>query len=87
MTTKTIEMDCVLFTGNAEIDLEFWAYMERNNILPNVITWNGPGGGNPVVHFTGTDEALRNMLADVFESDEDDVDFYMSEGPYGGLIE
>jgi hypothetical protein len=40
-----------------------------------------------VVHFTGTDEALRNMLADIFESDEDDVDFYMSEGPYGGLIE
>ena len=77
--TKTIELDCIIFTGNVEVDQEFWAYMERNNILPNVKIWCGPGGGNPLVHFTGTDEALRNMLADVFMCDSDDVDFYISD--------
>ena len=77
--TKTIKMDCIPFTGNKKEDQKFWDLSEKRNILLNVLTWHGPGGGNPAVQFTGTDEALRYMLAEIFYADEDDMAMYMEE--------
>ena len=76
---KTIEMDCIPFTGSEKEDQRFWGILEQKNILLNIITWNGPGGGNPVVQFTGADEDLRYMLAEIFYADEDDMAMYMGE--------
>jgi len=76
---KTIEMDCIPFTGSEKEDQKFWGLLEKRNILLNVLNWRGPGGGNPVVQFTGTDEDLRYMLAEIFYADEDDMAMYMGE--------
>ena len=70
---------CLDFTN--PITLEFLAYLEANDILMNITEWNGPGGGNPVVEYTGTEEALRELLSSEigFDCDDEDVEYYMSE--------
>ena len=75
--TKTIEMDCELFTGDAQVDQNFWKALRTLDILPNVKIWNGPGGGASVVQFTGTDENLRTLLEEQFFFDEEDIEFHM----------
>jgi len=76
---KTIEMDCIPFTDNQKEDQKFWGILKQKNILLNIITWNGPGGGCPVVEFTGSDEDLRYILAEIFYADENDIAMYMGE--------
>ena len=84
----TIEMDtCLGFSEHEAINtITFFKFLEANDIAPNIITWNGPAGGNPLVHYTGTDEALRKMLIEQFECDDEDVEFYMAHGPEGAII-
>jgi len=72
--TKTIEMDMVFSFGDNNKLLD---YLEKHNILMNIVTWHGPAAGNPLVEFTGNDGALRSMLDDLFGADEDDIDMYM----------
>ncbi len=75
--TKTIKVDCIPFTGNQKEDQKFWDLLEKRNILLNVLNWHGPGGGAPVVQFTGKDEDLRYMLAEIFYVDEEDMEMYI----------
>lgn len=75
----TIEMDtCLDFTNRST--MEFLAFLEANDILFNVLTWHGPAGGNPLVHYNGTKKALRKMLKSHFGCDAEDCKFYMSDG-------
>jgi len=50
--------------------------LKENGIKMKVIEENGPAGGNPVVEYTGTDNALRKLLSD---PDTDDIYFYEKE--------
>jgi hypothetical protein len=75
---KTIEMDLIPYTGNSEQDEEFWSFLESHNITLSIITWNGPGGGNPVVQLTGSEKNLRDLLQSLGH-DEDDIAMYMGE--------
>lgn len=41
-----------------------------------LIELEGPGGGNPVVQFRGTEKNLRALLTH-WEFDEEDIDYYL----------
>ena len=60
--------------------MEFLAFLEEHDILFNVLSWHGPAGGNPLVHYNGTKKALKKMLKEHFECDEKDCKFYLSDG-------
>lgn len=42
----------------------------------NLIELEGPGGGNPAVEFTGTEQNLRALLAH-FGYDGNDIEYYL----------
>jgi len=77
-TKKTIEMDLVPYTGDSSSDQEFWSFLESHNITLSILTWHGPGGGNPVVELTGSEQDLRDLLQSMGH-DEDDIAMYMGE--------
>lgn len=54
---------------------------EGTSIAYRVLTMNGPGGGNPVIEFTGKDRELRRMLVDKYGAGDhsESVAFYMGE--------
>ena len=56
-----------------EMKLKFEKYLKANGIKMKIIEEHGPAGGNPVVEYTGTDNALRKMLSD---PNTDDIYFY-----------
>jgi hypothetical protein len=77
-TTKTIELDTRLDFSDPST-LEFFSFLEKHNICPEIVTWTGPAGGNPLVMYTGTDADLRNMLENFYDDgSEDFVEFYMN---------
>lgn len=58
------------------IDAEFIEYLNEHKITFKVLTWDGPGGGNPEVEFYATREKLINMLREQYcGGDEEDVEF------------
>lgn len=57
-------------------DAAFIDYLDKHKIIFSVLTWDGPGGGNPEVKFQATREKLINFLRDCYcGGDEDDVEF------------
>ena len=81
-----LEMDTV-FSGKEDHDPKFEGtstllhFCEDNNIFLEVIDWHGPGGGWPIIEFTGTEDALRKLLRDNdgFGCELEDVEFHMKE--------
>ena len=71
-----------MLTIELDISYEFYDTPEYNqevaqfNVVDRLIELVGPGGGNPVVEFTGTEQNLRELLAH-FGYDGDDVDYYL----------
>ena len=50
------------------------------NVKAEVVTQSGPGGGNPVVRFSGHRDNLTNMLADLYNAGKpggESMDFYL----------
>lgn len=65
----------------AKVELDIAADMELGDFLDmceeynldfKVIEARGPGGGNPVIQFTGDDSDVRRFLADNEYDNEDD---------------
>lgn len=52
---------------------EFLDMCEEHNLEFKVIEVRGPGGGNPLIEFTGDDEDIRRFMA---EGDYYDEDYY-----------
>jgi hypothetical protein len=82
---KTIELD--VSYGNeppyTETLLDALMQMTKDTgISYRVVNPHGPGGGNPVVAFTGTDRELRKMLVDQYGAGDgsgESVSFYMGD--------
>jgi hypothetical protein len=55
----------------------FVDFLEANNILFRVIEWQGPGGGNPYVEFSGTRAALEKLIRTHYESGDKEQDDYI----------
>ena len=57
-------------------DPKFIDYLDKHKITFSVLTWDGPGGGNPEVEFRATYDKLVNLLRDQYcGGDEEDVEF------------
>ena len=55
--------------------------LNTTTILPildsdRLVALEGPGGGNPVVQFRGTEQNLRALLVH-WEFDEDDIEYFL----------
>lgn len=70
-----IQLDTVLDFSNVA---DFMQYLEKNNILMSVLTWNGPGGGHSVVEYQGDTKVIKKMMEEMFEMDEETIEFYLS---------
>jgi 3-phosphoglycerate kinase len=75
----TIEMDTCLMDNGPEFLYDFMKFLWKIDVTMNIVLWNGPGGGHPLVEYTGTEENLKIMLSsdEGFCCDDEDVDFYM----------
>jgi len=70
----SIEMDLSAnIMEEPKVKLKFENYLKENGIEMKVIEEQGPAGGNPVVEYIGTDNALRKLLSD---PGTDDIYFY-----------
>ena len=70
----SIEMDLSAnIMEEPKVKLKFENYLKENGIEMKVIEEQGPAGGNPVVEYIGTDNALRKLLSD---PNTDDIYFY-----------
>jgi hypothetical protein len=58
------------FTSITTDDLD---NMQDLNITFQVITWVGPGGGNPLLELYGTKENLEMYLAHYYSQDSEDM--------------
>lgn len=54
---KSVELDWA-----SEADPTGRLYAERNGLRSKVINTCGPGGGNPVVRFTGPEDKIERLL-------------------------
>ena len=57
----TWEFD-LLIAEDPEMTYNLMRALEDNDVLMNIVTWHGPGGGSPVVGLTGTEEAVKNVF-------------------------
>ena len=63
----TVELDTA---GEYYVDDEFQEFLTDNKIELKVMQEHGPGGGWPVIKYTGTVNALKEMI-DAFWGDSD----------------
>lgn len=78
---KTIQLD-VTDEGSDSILAALMDMTEGTEITYRVVNPHGPGGGWPVVAFTGKDRELRRMLRQKYGADgvhSESVAFYMGE--------
>ncbi|UXE04145.1 hypothetical protein SEA_BLUENGOLD_190 [Gordonia phage BlueNGold] len=62
---RSIELDTAL---DGPETIESWTTAQRSNgIFAEVVTLNGPAGGNPIFRYTGTIQALMGLLVASFE--------------------
>jgi hypothetical protein len=80
--TKTIEIDVV----TQLTEREFVRFLDKTGVkydcIPRLVAFDGPGGGNPQVQFTGTEANLRTLLDEWYFAGEDDqgqIDEIMSD--------
>ena len=64
----TWEFD-MLIVEDPMLTYDFMSALEKNNVLMNIVTWRGPGGGSPVVRLTGTEEAVKNVFRETQDMD------------------
>lgn len=82
-TLKTIELD--VYEGDGPNDSLAQALFDMGldgAITYRIVNPRGPGGGNPVIAFTGTDADLRRMLREQYGADGvqgETVEFYMGD--------
>ncbi len=57
----------------------FLIFLKKHNITFEIIQWEGPGGGLPLIGYKGTEQALRHLLKERFNCQDSDVEFHMSE--------
>lgn len=50
-------------------DEEFIQFLKMNDIGARVLQAFGPGGGNPLVRYTGSRTALERMITEHFDDD------------------
>ena len=68
-----IELDIAYdYYDTAEYNHDLAAFV----IGDRLVVLEGPGGGNPVVEFRGTEQNLRAFLAH-WEFDEDDIEYFL----------
>lgn len=60
---RSIELDTVLDESFDDWSARVRAY----GVEAALLIWNGPGGGNPYIRYTGEPEALKRMLIENFE--------------------
>lgn len=63
----------------ARIELDFGDVPAEGSIPGvkiNVITMNGPAGGNPLVELTGERSAIEKYIADEYAGDGEPAEFY-----------
>ena len=65
-----IELDCVSIEGAQEMG-------RRHGCSVEVISENGPGGGNPLMKFIGTYDEISSLVKE-YDGLNDDFDFIMS---------
>lgn len=78
---KTIELDVALEHDGENLLDVLVDMTEGSSIAYRVVTLNGPGGGNPVIAFTGKDRELRHMLREKYGAGDsgEPVAFYMGD--------
>ena len=71
-----------MLTIELDISYEYYDTPEYNqevaqfNVVDRLIELEGPGGGNPAVEFSGTEQNLRELLTHFGYNDED-MDYYL----------
>jgi len=74
MTVQTIEIDI-----SHEFPLEtLQEITNQYNLKSEVISVNGPAGGNPLISLTGTRNHLSSFLMTEYLNDIDDVELYLN---------
>lgn len=72
--TNSIALDVTI---DGLLDPEFIEYLDKHKITFKVLTWDGPGGGNPELEFYATREKLVDFLRDCyFAGDDQDVEYF-----------
>lgn len=74
-TLKTIELDFAY----DEDDLATALFNTLNGIdvTYKIVNLAGPGGGWPVIRFTGAEEALTELLVGPYDMDDEDVAYQL----------
>lgn len=82
----TIDLDIADWSGEAsdkEMDNDAEKLAKKHNCTVKLKTRNGPGGGNPVYLFTGTEKNLRALYRDYMNgdpnADEEFDEFFLKE--------
>lgn len=60
-----IELDTVIEDGIFNDPMI--QFMAAQNIKFELIKWNGPGGGNPIIRFTGHYNDLAHLCTDFYQ--------------------
>ena len=66
--TYRIDLDTVTDTGFFNDSMI--QFMAKKNIKFELIEWNGPGGGNPVIRYTGKLEDLETLCHDWYDDEK-----------------
>ena len=73
----SLELDMVIDETDFPIISNAWEMYY--GVKSEVVTWSGPGGGCPIVRFTGEESDVWEMVYLEFTNEhEDDTDFLMS---------
>ena len=79
MTNEKISSISLDVTRDGLKDAAFIDYLDKHDIIFSVLTWDGPGGGNPEVEFQATRKKLINFLRDCYfdgEGNDEDIEYF-----------
>lgn len=70
---KAIQLDWYVEDGNYKRSLDEFSI--KHGITYEVVAWQGPAGGNPLIEFRGTEEQLRNAVWEYVEQDHSEFNY------------
>jgi len=74
-----IELDWALGNTPKEVEKLVKAAAEKEDLKAEIITMDGPGGGNPLVRFSGKKANIKKFLVTYCHGDETEADFMMND--------